>query len=98
LKWILQAKDLPPHFWAEALYCANYILNSISTQTIPSMTPIERWCGRNPLNNHLHIFICVSWNHISDECKNKMDEKMHNCIMMGYSKELKSYQLFDPVK
>jgi hypothetical protein len=44
------------------------------------------------------VFGCVSWAHISDDCKKKLDAKSHACIMMGYSKESKSYRLFDPVK
>jgi transposase InsO family protein len=38
---LLQAKDLPPRFWDEAVYCANYLLNHISTRVVPSMTPVE---------------------------------------------------------
>jgi hypothetical protein len=95
---LLQAKYLPPHFWDEAVYCANYLLNHISTQVVPSMTPVERWCGKKPSVNHLHVFGCVSWAHISDDCRKKLDAKSHACIMMGYSEESKSYRLFDPVK
>jgi hypothetical protein len=44
------------------------------------------------------VFGCVSWAHIPNDCRNNLDEKSHACIMMGYSKESKSYRLFDPVK
>ena len=36
--------------------------------------------------------------HISDDYRNKLDEKSHACIMMGYSDESKSHKLFDPSK
>jgi hypothetical protein len=62
------------------------------------MTLVRRWCGKNPSVNHLHVFGCVVWDHILDDCKKKQDVKSRACIMMGYSKDSKAYQLFDPVK
>jgi hypothetical protein len=44
------------------------------------------------------VFGFVFWDHISDDCEKKMDEKSHAFSMMGYSKESKFYRLFDPVK
>jgi hypothetical protein len=55
-----QAKDLPPRFWAEAVYCANYMFNRISTRVVPSMTPSEQWCEKNPSVGQLCVFGCVS--------------------------------------
>jgi len=62
------------------------------------MTLVEQWYGKNPLVNHLHVFICVSCAHIYDDCRNNLDVKSHAFIMMGYSEEWKSNQLFDPIK
>ena len=39
-----------------------------------------------------------AWEHILDDFKKKLDAKSHAYIMMAYSKELKAYQLFNPVK
>jgi hypothetical protein len=44
------------------------------------------------------VFGCVSWDRISDDFINKLDEKAHACIMMGYFEESKAYLLFEPVK
>ena len=52
----------------------------------------------NPLVCHLRTFRYVAWEHNSDAYKKKLDAKSHACIMMGYSKESKSYWLFDPIK
>ena len=62
------------------------------------MIPIEKWCSKRPSFSHLIMFRCVAQEHILDYCRKKLDAKSHACIMMGYSKELKSYQLFDLVK
>jgi hypothetical protein len=97
-RFFLQAKYMPPRFWDEVVYGENYLLKFISTQVIPSMNPVEQWCGKNPLVGHLCVFGCVSLVHIYDDYRNKLDAKSYACIMIGYSEESKAYQLFDPVK
>ena len=62
------------------------------------MTPIEKLFGKKPSFGYLYIFIFVSWEHLSDDCKNKLDVKSNAGIMLGYSKESKAHQLFDPIK
>jgi hypothetical protein len=44
------------------------------------------------------VFGCVSWAHISDDCRKKLDAKSHACIMTGYSEESEAYRLIDPIK
>jgi hypothetical protein len=98
VRCLLQTKNTPFRFWAEAVYCANYFLNHISIQVVPSMTPVEQWCGKKLSVDHLRVFGCVVWAHISDDCRKKLDAKSHAFIMMGYSEESKAYRPFDPVK
>jgi hypothetical protein len=95
---LLQAKDIPPHFRAAVVYCGNYLLYHISNRAIHSTTSVEQWCGKNPLVGHLHVFGCVSWAHISDDCRKNLDAKSHACILMRYSEDSKYYRLFDPMK
>jgi hypothetical protein len=45
-----------------------------------------------------NISRCTTWAHILDDKRKKLDEKIQACIMMGYSKYLKAYELFDLVK
>jgi hypothetical protein len=73
-------------------------VNLVFTHAFNSMTPIEKWCGKNPSVGHLRNFECISWAHISNACRKELDAKSHVCIMTGYSEESKSYQLFSPVK
>jgi hypothetical protein len=51
-----------------------------------------------PFFGHLRVFAFVSWAHILNDCRKRLNEKIHACIMMGYSEESKSYQLFDPIR
>lgn len=95
---LLQTKEMPTKFWAEVVYCASYLLNQVLTKVVGLVTPIEKWCCQNPLVNHLKTFGCVAWAHISNDCRKKLVVKSHACIMMAYSKESKSYQLFDLAK
>ena len=62
------------------------------------MTAIEKWYGMKPSIGHLKMFGSVAWEHILENCRNKLDAKSHSYIMMGYFKESESYQLFDPIK
>jgi hypothetical protein len=80
------------------MYYVNYLLNCISTRVVPYMTPVKRWYGKKHLVVHIHMYGCISWAHIHDDCRKNLDAKIHDCIMMGYSEELKTYRLFDPVK
>jgi hypothetical protein len=41
-RFLLQAKDMPPCFWDEAVYCENYLLNHILTRVVPSVNPVEQ--------------------------------------------------------
>ena len=54
--------------------------------------------GWKPSIKHLRTFGCVSWVHISDNCRKKMYAKSHSFIMMGYSDDSKSYRWFFPLK
>jgi hypothetical protein len=55
------------------------------------VTPVEKWHGIKPFVVHLIVFICISWAHISDDCRKKLDAKSHAYIMMGYFEESKAY-------
>lgn len=92
------AKNLSPRLWDKAIYCSNYLLNRISTQFVPSMTPVERWYGKKSSVGHLRVFGFVSRAHILDDCRKKLDAKSRSCILMGYSEESKAYRLFDPIR
>ena len=41
--YMMEAKTLPPKFWAEAINCASYIQNRVPHKHIDSMTPFKAW-------------------------------------------------------
>jgi hypothetical protein len=85
---LLQARGMLTIFWVN---CSNYLLSMILTKEIWDMIPLKKWSGKNLLNKHLKEFGCVLWDHIPNDKINKLDSKGCDCIMMGYSEELKAY-------
>ena len=69
----MQAKDPLMKFWAEEIYCVNYLLSQILTREICHVIPIEKWCGKKPFVGDLKTFGCVSWAHILDDFRKNLD-------------------------
>ena len=53
---MLNEKNMPRSFWAEAVYTTVYIMNRNPTTTIPDMTHEEKFNGRKPNLSHLKVF------------------------------------------
>ena len=78
---MLNEKDLPDFDWAEAVY----VINRTPTAVIHGMTPYERYNGRKPDISHLKIFGCITYVHVPNELRHKLDPKAEKCIFIGYS-------------
>ena len=59
--------------------------------------PQEEWIGMNHSFSHLNFFGCVAYAHVPDELRGKLEKKGQKYIFVGYSKDTKSYKLYDPV-
>lgn len=102
VRTMLRSKQLPKHFWAEAVACAVYLSNRCPTKGLEFKTPAEVWSGRTPSVQHLRVFGCtayahVAYAHVPNELRKKLDEKSEKCIFLGYSNETKGYRLYNPV-
>jgi len=93
---ILQSKDLPKQYWAEAVNTAVYILNRSPTKAVLNKTPYEAWFKRKPKVDHFKVFGCIAYSHIPKENREKLDGKGEKCIFIGYSDESKGYRLYNP--
>lgn len=93
---MLYSKGLHKKFWAEAICCANFILNTVPTKVVKNVTPKEKWNGRNLDISNFKVFGCECWAHIPDEKRKKLEPKSHKCIFIGYDENSKAYRLFDP--
>ena len=53
--YMLEAKNFPPKFWAEAIKCASYIQNRVPRKHLDGMTPFEAWSGHKLDVTHFRI-------------------------------------------
>ena len=91
---LYQAK-LPLNFWAEACSTAVYLHNRSPTTALKDEIPFESLFGRRPDISNLKVFGCVSYVHIPDSQRRKLDAKAHKAIFVGYPSGVKGYKLYD---
>jgi transposase InsO family protein len=89
---MLNEKNLPNYFWAETVVIAVYIINRTPTIIVHGMTPKEKFTGKKPNVSHLRVFGYITYVHVPDEKKSKLDPKVEKCIFIGYSLEQKGYR------
>ena len=65
--------------------------------TVQDKIPEEAWSGTKTSVSHLRIFGYVSFAHIPDERRRKLDKKSEHYIFTGYSEQHKAYKLYNPV-
>jgi hypothetical protein len=64
---MIQSKGLSLKYWAEAINCANYIVNHTPTKALKNITPEEAWTKIKPDVSHFRVFGSIAWAHIPDE-------------------------------
>ena len=84
---MMEAKTLPPKFWAEAINCASYIQNRVPHKHIYGMTPFEAWSGNKPDVTHFRIFGSKAWARIPTENRKALQPQSQGCLFVGYSKD-----------
>jgi len=93
---MLNEKNLPNYFWAEAVATTIYIMNRTLTATVHGMTPKEKFIGKKPDVSYLRMFDCIAYLHVPDEKRSKLDPKAEKCVFIGYSLKQKGYRCFNP--
>ncbi len=93
---MLNEKNLPNYFWAEAVETTVYIMNRTPIAVVHGMTPEEKFTSKKPDVSHLRVFGCITYVHVPDEKRSKLDPKAKKCIFIGYSLEQKGYRCFNP--
>ncbi|GKD84395.1 retrovirus-related pol polyprotein from transposon TNT 1-94 [Tanacetum coccineum] len=92
---MLYEKKLPKMFWAEAVATSVYLLNRLATKAVSGKSPIEAWSGIKPSIQHLKVFGSISYYHIPDIKRSKLDAKARKGIFVGYATESKGYRIYD---
>ena len=80
---LMSEKNMPKHFWAEAMHTTIYDMNKTPTPSIHDMTLEERYTGVKSDVSDLKVFGCIAYVHIPDELRTKLDPKAEKCIFIG---------------
>ena len=92
---MMEAKNLPPKYWAEAINYVAYIQNRVPHKQLDCMTPFEAWSGHKPDVTHLRIFGSKAWARIPTEKRKDLQPQIQECLFVGYSKDSKGYKLIN---
>jgi len=90
---MMSYSTLPISFWGYALQTACYLLNNVSTKSVPK-TPHELWTGRKTSLNHIRIWGCPA--HVLDKEANKLEARSEVCIFVGYPRGTKGGYFYNP--
>ena len=80
---LLNEKEMPKYYWAEATHATVYIMNKTPTTAIHGMTLEEKFTGKKPDLSHLKVFGCLAYVNIPDELRSKLDPKAKNLCLLG---------------
>ncbi|CAB4030416.1 Retrovirus-related Pol poly from transposon TNT 1-94 [Paramuricea clavata] len=94
---MLSHAHIPNEFWAEAVNTSVYVRNRSPTKALNGITPYECLFEKKPDVSNLRVFGCVTYVHIPDNQRKKLDAKSRKSIFMGYPEGVKGYKLYDPV-
>ena len=94
-------KHLPKSYWGEVVLTATHLINPLPSrvlgfksimEVLPSFYPNMR------TTNHLipKIFGCVSFVHVHNPSRGKLDLRVVKCIFVGYSSTQKGYKYYHP--
>ena len=81
---MMEAKNFPPKFWAEAINCAAYIHNRVPHKHLDGMTPFEAWSGHKLDVTHFRIFASRAWARIPTEKRKALQPQSQECLFFGY--------------
>ena len=69
---MIEAKDLNPKIWDEAIKCDACFQNISPHKSVDVKTPYEAWFGHKPNFSHFRVFGSKAWARIPTEKKNSL--------------------------
>ena len=94
---MLSHAKLPKSYWVKAMYMAVYLINRSPSVPLKGDVPQRVWTGKNVSYQHLKVFGCLAYMHLSKDQRSKLDSESKPCIFLGYSEDEFGYRLWDIV-
>ncbi|RDY10991.1 hypothetical protein CR513_04408, partial [Mucuna pruriens] len=98
VRCMLSEAKLPKHLWGKALYTSVIVINLGPTVVLNTKVPNKIWIGKYVKNDHLRVFGCKAFVHVSKDERSKLDMKTRQCIFIGYGQDEYGYKLYDSVE
>jgi hypothetical protein len=89
---LMIASSIPPHFWAEAISTATYLINIQPSLALQCSIPFECLCGKMSDYSSLCFFGYVCYVCPAPRERTKLTSQSVECIFLGYSVEHKGYR------
>ena len=98
---LLFHKNVPKHYWGEAVLTAAHLINRLLTRVLEFQSPValltKFFPNFNASNNLVpRIFGSVAFVHVHSQNRGKLDPRAIQCIFIGYSSTQKGYKCFHP--
>ncbi|GAU22332.1 hypothetical protein TSUD_106600 [Trifolium subterraneum] len=81
---MVKQKGLPHRFWGEGVSTDVYILNRSPTKKLIDKVPEEVWSKCKPSVTHFKVFGSLSYKHVPDARRKKLDDKSEPMVFVGY--------------
>jgi transposase InsO family protein len=94
---MIQSKGLSLKYWAEAINCANYIVNHTPTKALKNITSEEAWTKIKPYVSHFRVFGSIAWAHIPDEKRKALSLKVRSVYLLVILKMSKVTNFFNHI-
>jgi hypothetical protein len=94
---LMIAASLLPHFWAEVVSTATYLINIKPSAALQGVIPLECLSGCAPDYSVLHLFGCICYILLAPPERTKLMAQSVECAFPGYSDEHKGYWCWDPI-